>query len=300
MRDPWRMSERMGRLRGANRVWLKGEKEMVGGLVGDLFGRLGGDSGPCVGEVLRVGFPYSSEELRGWVLRALGHTKNGLAPGPYGIVYRLMKAVSDTWLGRELVDEIVDNLVRGVIPPAWMEIGVVFIPKPGCDITLTKSWRPLNLINCIGKLWEKVVADRIQDFRGELFHHLQFGSVRGRSAVDVLYHSVVRAQRCLDATGGVGWGFWNMKGGFHHVVGGEVLRCLDGVEGTRGLCQWVPEFVSLRNFEVSWDGSVRGWRGQWSGCLKAPLSPLSCSWYVWRRSWLKWNDGFGRRYLAFG
>ena len=32
-RDPWRTSERMGRLRGANGVWLEGEEEMVSGLV---------------------------------------------------------------------------------------------------------------------------------------------------------------------------------------------------------------------------------------------------------------------------
>ena len=69
--------------------------------------------------------------------------------------------VRDTRLGRELVDEVVDNLVSGVIPPAWREMRVVFIPKPGRDLTLTKSWRPLNLINCVGKLEEKVVADQI-------------------------------------------------------------------------------------------------------------------------------------------
>ena len=40
------------------------------------------------------------------------------------------------------------------------------------------------------KLGEKVVAHRIQDFGGELFHRLQDGLVRGRSAVDVLYRSV--------------------------------------------------------------------------------------------------------------
>ena len=164
----------------------------------------------------------------------------------------------DTRLGQELVGEVVDNLMSGIIPTVWREMRVVFIPKPGRDLTFTKSWRPLNLINCVGKLGEKVVADRIQDFGSELFHHLQFGSVRGQSAVDVLCQSVVRAGRCLDVGRGVGWGFWDVKGGFQNVVGSEVLGCLDGVEGTRGLCRWVREFVSPRDFEVSWDGSVRG------------------------------------------
>ena len=76
--------------------------------------------------------------------------------------------------------------------------------------------------------------------------------------VDVLYCSVVRARRCLDRGGGVGCGFWDVKGGFQNVVGSEVLGCLDGVTGTRGLCRWVREFVSPRRFEVSWDRAVRG------------------------------------------
>ena len=38
----------------------------------------------------------------------------------------------------------------------------------------------------------------------------------------------------------------------------EVLGCLAGVEGTRGLCSWVRQFVAGRTFEVSWDGKVRG------------------------------------------
>ena len=81
---------------------------------------------------------------------------------------------------------------------------VVFIPKPGKDLTLARNWRPLNLINCVGKLGEKVGADRMQDFGGDLFHYLQFGSVKGRSAVDVLYRSVVKARRYIDEGGDVG------------------------------------------------------------------------------------------------
>ena len=71
---------------------------------------------------------------------------------------------------------------------------VVLIPKPGRDLTQTKNWRPLNLINCIGKLGEKVVTDRIQEEGSSILHHQQYGSVRGRSAVDVLYRSVVKAR----------------------------------------------------------------------------------------------------------
>ena len=120
-------------------------------------------------------------------------TKSGSAPSPDGVGYPLINAVRDTRVGRELIEKVVDNLAQGVIPPGLREMSVVFIPTPGRDLTLDKNWRPLNLINCVGKLGEKVVADRIQDFGTELFYHLQFGSVRGRLAVEVLYRLVVKA-----------------------------------------------------------------------------------------------------------
>ena len=73
---------------------------------------------------------------------------------------------------------------------------MVLIPKLGRDLTVTKSWRPINLINCIGKLGEKVVADHLQD--ADLLHHYQFGAVKGRSALGVVFRAVVKARRCMD------------------------------------------------------------------------------------------------------
>ena len=63
-----------------------------------------------------------------------------------------------------------------------------------------------------------------------------------------------------------------MKGGFQNVVGEEVLGYLAGVEGTRGLCGWVSQFVAGRTFEVSWDGKVRGVGSLLKGVLQGSLS----------------------------
>ena len=128
------------------------------------------------------------------VRQTLGKTKNGVAPGPDGISYRLIKAIQDMRLRSELIGEVVDCLHCGVIPDHWREMRLVFIPKPRRVLALLRNWRPLNLINCVGKLGEKVVADVIRDCGGKLFHHLQYGSVRGRSAVEVLNRLVIRAR----------------------------------------------------------------------------------------------------------
>ena len=105
--------------------------------------------------------PYSEDKVMEWVHSALSGTKNNSAAGPDGVGDRLIKAVWDTRLRIEVLGEVVAALRGGYIPDRWQDMLVVLIPKPGRDFTQTKNWRPLNLINCIGKLGEKVVANRI-------------------------------------------------------------------------------------------------------------------------------------------
>ena len=263
----------MGRLRGAEGEWLESERDKVDGLVRDLFGEEAALDAMGMSE--RGECPYGPDEVMGWVRDALSGTKNNSAAGPDGIGYRLIKAVRDTRLGNELLGEIVAALRGGCIPDRWRDMRVVLIPKPGRDLTQIKNWRPLNLINCMGKLGEKVVADRIQDHGTSILHHPQYGSVRGRSAVDILYKSVVKERQCLDNGGSVGWAFWDVKGRFQNVRSAEVLDRIGRCDPLRCWLPWLERFMSPREFEVAWDGSVRGRGAAAKGVPQgSPLSPV--------------------------
>ena len=200
---------------------------------------------------------------------------NNSAAGPDWVRYRLIKAVRDTSLGREVIGEIVAALRGGYIPDRWRNMRVVLIPKPGRDLTQTMNWQLLNLINCIQKIGEKVVADRIQVEGRSLLHHQQYGSVRGCSAVDILYESVVKAVQRLDGGGSVGWAFWDVKGGFQNVRSVEVIARMEGCGPLRCWLPWLQRFMSLREFEVAWDGGLRG-RGAAAKAVPqgSPLSPV--------------------------
>ena len=175
----------MGRLRGVDGTWLGSQEDKVGGLVRDLFGKEEAQvatnaegGGEC---------PYSEEEVMGWVRDAMSGMKNNSPAGPDEVEYNLIKALRDTRERAEVLREVVAALRGGHIPDRWQHMRVVLIPKPGRDLTHTKNWRPLNLINCVGKLGEKVVVDGIQEEGSSILHRPQYSSVRGRSAVDVLY-----------------------------------------------------------------------------------------------------------------
>ena len=68
---------------------------------------------------------------------------------------------------------------------------MIMISKPRKDHEKTKGWRPINLINCMGKLGEKVVADILQ--KCGLLHKHQFESVKDRSTTKVELRTVTRA-----------------------------------------------------------------------------------------------------------
>ena len=214
-KHPWRLKTRMRRLRTKERKELISDQEKVQGLVQDLFGWDENRQPTRVPQPEERRNDIGDNEGRfmvAQVIKALSGTSNSSAPGPDGVSYKLLKAIKDNRLGKAVVEEVATNLIRGKIPDRWKEMRVVLMPKPGRDLTKTKSWRPINLINCIGNLGEKVVADELQEV--ELLRGGQFGGVKGRSALEGVFKAVTKARRCMESGGKVAWGFWDVSGGF--------------------------------------------------------------------------------------
>ena len=101
--------------------------------------------------------------LENLVYKALStrRTSNISVSGPDSIGYKLIKATMKTELGKELIKEIADHWRRETIPEEWQHSKVVMITKSSKDQSETKGWPPINFINCVRKLGEKVVADRL-------------------------------------------------------------------------------------------------------------------------------------------
>ena len=196
------------------------------------------------------------EEMIKKVEVALSGTQNSSAPGPDGISYGFIKTIKDTTLGERVLEEVARNLIKEIISRKWQNSKVVIISKPGKDHEKTKGWRPINLINCIGKLEEKVVADGLQGCG--LLHKHQFRSVKRRLAMEAAQRTATRAQRCIAKGGVVGWGFWDIKGGFQNVKEEDVIRELEKLEEGKNWIPWIRGFFRARRFELEWEGKTRG------------------------------------------
>ena len=76
----------------------------------------------------------------------------------------------------------------GYFPKAWRQATGIMIPKPDKDPKITTNYRPISLLSCIGKLFEKILANRI---RGELeeksfFNIWQLGYRNRRCAMEYI------------------------------------------------------------------------------------------------------------------
>jgi len=106
---------------------------------------------------------------------------------------------------------------------------VVMIPKPGKNYEEVKGWRPINLINCIGKVMEKVVRDELQ-LTNRFYAH-QFKCLKGRLATDAVFRAVVKIQWIMVAQGVAEWVLQDVKGGFNIVKEEKVTGRLKGSRG---------------------------------------------------------------------
>jgi hypothetical protein len=144
---------------------------------------------------IQAWIPYSAAKMSD----ALLGTSNRSAPGPDHISWRHLKRILRDGYSERLFLWLANAcLTTGVWPDEFKVSITVVIPKPGKPSYDTpKSFRPIVLLNTMGKLLEKMLANRLQFEAAEhgVLHPNQFGDVRQNSTEDAgcfLSH-VVRA-----------------------------------------------------------------------------------------------------------
>ena len=128
--------------------------------------------------------PISQKEI--W--DALRPTSNSFAPGPDHVTWRHIKlALSFPDTDSALVDLFNRVCFTGVWPSYFKDSISVIIPKPNKpDYSIPKAYRPIALLNTLGKLLTKILANRLQHDAAQygLLHRDQFGGIQGHSTID--------------------------------------------------------------------------------------------------------------------
>lgn len=109
------------------------------------------------------------------------------APGPDGVPDIILKRI----IAKKpelILDTLNRGLLQGHFPKPWKEATLVLLPKGKKPLELSSSYRPICLINTIGKLLERVIKKRLEAHLEETrgISDRQFGFVKGPSTVDAI------------------------------------------------------------------------------------------------------------------
>ncbi|CAF0955956.1 unnamed protein product, partial [Didymodactylos carnosus] len=111
------------------------------------------------------------------------------AVGHDGVHNKCLKKYTKTLL-QHLLASFNSSLKLGVISPQWKLAHIILIQKPDKDPNDPTTYRLISLLSCLGKLMERVVKQRLNDFAEQ--HHLlpnyQAGFRQQRSTTDNLLH----------------------------------------------------------------------------------------------------------------
>ena len=64
---------------------------------------------------------------------------------------------------------------EGKLPDSFYEATITLIPKPDKDATKKENYRPISLTNINTKIFNKILANRIEQHIIKIIHHDQVG-----------------------------------------------------------------------------------------------------------------------------
>jgi hypothetical protein len=186
--------------------------------------------------------PITAEEIT----NALKTTSPSSAPGPSGVGYRLLK-----WAHEARPDALTEifnrSLSEGTHP--WKHATVVVLNKPNKpDYSLAKAYRPISLLECTGKLMEKIVAKRVNHdiTAADLLPMSQFGSRPHHNAVDAVATVVHRIQATRWAGRAGALLLFDISGFFDNINPARLARILHLKGFPTNVCDWVLSFLTGR------------------------------------------------------
>lgn len=126
---------------------------------------------------------FSLEELKA----ATKRISPSKAPGPDGVPPEAVKLLCET-MPDNVLEALNDQLAGGRFPREWRRARLVLIPKLGKPVNDPRGYRPICLLDSVGKLYEQLLQVRLREevaARGGVSQR-QYGFRQGRSTIDAV------------------------------------------------------------------------------------------------------------------
>lgn len=240
-----------------------------------------------------AGAPEESKITNEELIEAVRALKSNKAPGPDGIPNQVLKVAvkENPDMFRTALQRCVDD---GIFPDRWKRQKLVLLPKPGKPPGDPSAYRPICLIDTVGKLLEKVILNRLTRYteRDGGLSGSQFGFRKGRSTVDAINAVLSTAEiavepkrrgkrYCAVVT-------LDVKNAFNSASWDAIARSLHGLRVPVYLCNLLRSYFDHRVLLYETEdgpcelvitagvpqGSMVGpllWNGMYDGVLKLQL-----------------------------
>lgn len=142
-----------------------------------------------------------TQEEADWAVKRM--VGRNAAPGPDGIPGKAI-AWAYRVMGEEIRSTLSCCLQAGWFPAEWRRANLVLLRKEGKEENLPSSYRPICLLDEMGKILERIISRRIQDHLavvGPDLHRCQYGFRRGLSTMDAVLRVKDFARRKVDQGG---------------------------------------------------------------------------------------------------
>jgi len=187
---------------------------------------------------------------------------NGKAPGPDGIPNEVMKTA--VGLFPQTFAAVFNGCLRhAYYPPEWKTANLVLLRKPGKALESPSAYRPLCMLDSVGKLFEKLLTGRLREHltkTGQAGN--QFGFRPGKSTLDAMS----RVRSAVQNANGRGQAYnlfvgmvtLDVKNAFNSAPWDKILDALARKNTPPYLINIIGQYLSERRIVVhAPDGSAK-------------------------------------------
>ncbi|CEP07325.1 hypothetical protein [Parasitella parasitica] len=123
--------------------------------------------------------PITLDEL----LEQAGRSTKATAPGSDGLAYPFLSLLFSMPRLGALVLKVYNDALKGLFPTSWHDLRIRLLPKKGL-LALLKNWRPICLLGCDGKVFTRLLAQRMAPILGRIINPFQSGFLQQRFICD--------------------------------------------------------------------------------------------------------------------
>lgn len=185
----------------------------------------------------------------------LKELKPSKSPGLDDVSNRLLKNLPMKGI-QKLVDIFNACLKLGYFPNEFKKAKVIPIAKPGKNVKLPSSYRPISLLSNIGKILEKLLLSRIQQHTetNNIIPEEQFGFRKQHSTTHQTKRisSMIKKNKRLRLSTGLI--LFDIEKAFDSVWHAGLVYKLVKFNYPTYICKCIESFLSNRSFGVSIDG----------------------------------------------